>query len=1278
MKQSGIIVEQAQLSADNATPTSGFSVIYPRTDGHWYVRNPGGEVLNVTKYISGLVSDAQTQLDRKRKVFNVLDYGADATFTTDSTTAIQSAINACYAAGGGIVYFPIGHYMVNGSLVTSMDGTNPNAQLVIPLTESDEGSYPMISFEGESPVNWSAENISLIPRNDLGSIVESTILGDGYVFGSPNYDGPVGNSLNYTWWSFKNLDIRVRSKTSGTEISHGMSGIDSYSPRSITLERVRVTTQSAEVSVLQPESHTVGIRLPHWNNNASIYGTGIVITGFYTGMIACEHMNFQELIIGVCYNGLYLPYMVHSGYISQYTSEGCVNHIYVGDEENPDGFDYVAGPMDLHINSYNVEHTTTAGGSHWYNFQNDVLFENTSSNTRILIEYAHVVIPNYGKQAEFITNAPGRVTVGHNSERSNYLYRDDLGNWAMNALSDIDNDNNLLQLTNTAGSIGIVGGPVTGLAKENTAFFGMRGLTYSIFPNQRGSVAMGAGVPDTPTEGEGEITFYTNNAARIKIGFEGTIFFPAYGGTGGGSLSISDDGEITIGGGGGSGLQGVTTGAGNNVTDNLTFFTGANNIPTTGSGAFIYGSGGDGHIGGYNWATSAYTKLLLEASKVVLVTPGSSGAGDQMMYVNDDGEISFTSMPGGGGGIIPSNRYRITIEGQSNAFGVGLTDELDESPIDTDTYSFLLAQSRVYIWNPTSGDYEKLLVPENNDGSTAAGDAFGPELGISQRWMEETGPNDFLYINKNYCDGCPISSFQSGTSYHTMIMARKAAADAWLTAEDLTVVDIGWLWVQGEGDYSQSQAYYEGQLETLAGTRYTDGIITDNTVVVLSKIHPSSDNYGSGVAAAIDSYASTRAWVRKISYTDNFNPDNVHLNAVGQLQLGYDAFQQIFQKGRRVVGVGISGGGGSGSLQDVTNIGGTTSNMMTITGYANAPSSGHGLHFYTDGSVTAHVLSYNYGTTTYNPLYLESSNLFVIATGSTGAGDQMMYVDNSGQVKFTTMPSGGGSGTLQSVTDGAGNNKTTNLSLFTGSSNAPSSGGGAFIYGSSNDGFIGAYNFSSPGYTKLTLEMSQLVLGGSAGLVSGYLKVDGSGNVSVDSGTGGGSGEANLGTNVGSGGIGVYENKSGVTLQFNSLSSTDFDIASNIITVDASIARLAAPTFTTSITTPRIISNGSTPSAVDGPNLNATVTVVGNDVAGTITVVVNSVTSIPTLEEYATVTFATAYSSTPVIAITPANSTAGALDWYLKSPTTNNFSIARISSGTSVATTYVWTYLVIQ
>ncbi len=47
--------------------------------------------------------------------FNVIDYGADPTGHSDSAADINSAITAAVAAGGGIVLFPPGSYLVTGA-----------------------------------------------------------------------------------------------------------------------------------------------------------------------------------------------------------------------------------------------------------------------------------------------------------------------------------------------------------------------------------------------------------------------------------------------------------------------------------------------------------------------------------------------------------------------------------------------------------------------------------------------------------------------------------------------------------------------------------------------------------------------------------------------------------------------------------------------------------------------------------------------------------------------------------------------------------------------------------------------------------------------------------------------------------------------------------------------------------------------------------------------------------------------------------------------------------
>jgi hypothetical protein len=58
---------------------------------------------------------------RERMPINVKDRGATGNGTTDDSLAIQSAIDAVEAVGGGTVYFPPGDYVVNSGLTVEAD-----------------------------------------------------------------------------------------------------------------------------------------------------------------------------------------------------------------------------------------------------------------------------------------------------------------------------------------------------------------------------------------------------------------------------------------------------------------------------------------------------------------------------------------------------------------------------------------------------------------------------------------------------------------------------------------------------------------------------------------------------------------------------------------------------------------------------------------------------------------------------------------------------------------------------------------------------------------------------------------------------------------------------------------------------------------------------------------------------------------------------------------------------------------------------------------------------
>lgn len=66
--------------------------------------------------LNATISSIVTRLNLTAKVFNVLSYGATGDGTTDDTSAIQAALNAAEAAGGGTVFLPKGTYQISTAL----------------------------------------------------------------------------------------------------------------------------------------------------------------------------------------------------------------------------------------------------------------------------------------------------------------------------------------------------------------------------------------------------------------------------------------------------------------------------------------------------------------------------------------------------------------------------------------------------------------------------------------------------------------------------------------------------------------------------------------------------------------------------------------------------------------------------------------------------------------------------------------------------------------------------------------------------------------------------------------------------------------------------------------------------------------------------------------------------------------------------------------------------------------------------------------------------------
>src|SRR3954447_3695773 len=118
-------------------------------------------------------------------VFNVRDHGAAGDGTTHDTAALNKAVEACAAAGGGQVFVPAGKYLTGTVHLKSNVTVNLDAGAEIVGT-SDLEQYQNFTPPGETPL---ASRLRWHRALILGVGVENvTITGWGTINGNKVFD----------------------------------------------------------------------------------------------------------------------------------------------------------------------------------------------------------------------------------------------------------------------------------------------------------------------------------------------------------------------------------------------------------------------------------------------------------------------------------------------------------------------------------------------------------------------------------------------------------------------------------------------------------------------------------------------------------------------------------------------------------------------------------------------------------------------------------------------------------------------------------------------------------------------------------------------------------------------------------------------------------------------------------------------------------------------------------------------------------------------------------
>lgn len=247
------------------------------------------------------------------------------------------------------------------------------------------------------------------------------------------------------------------------------------------------------------------------------------------------------------------------------------------------------------------------------------------------------------------------------------------------------------------------------------------------------------------------------------------------------------------------------------------------------------------------------------------------------------------------GGRSPSyGNVRVAIWGQSNALGRADRTDISASPLSADAGLATFDAGtfdRVYIW---TGSAYTNLQPSSNNGADAG--QFGAEFGLAVRWMRETASGN-LYLEKWAASGTSIDAnmFKRGVWPYTTAVSNRASGNAWLSSNGITLAREAWLWIQGESDAGQSQSWYQTRLEQLIADRLTDGFQDSSALNLLVQMAAGTSGYGAGPVAAKAAISAANPSNTKAPNAPAYmKADNLHQNGRGQVQLGYDAFENFF------------------------------------------------------------------------------------------------------------------------------------------------------------------------------------------------------------------------------------------------------------------------------------------------------------------------------------------------------------------------------------------------
>lgn len=245
----------------------------------------GSSITGPTGYVYTGNGSSAASFQTVLGIYNVKSYGAVGNGSTDDSSAVQNAINAAGAAGGGTVYFPFGNYKIGSGISWTYSGIHilgAGTTATIITVGFASGNAISVGTSTTNPGDCSIEKLSI--RNSITRTSGAQIN----LINTYNFIIRDLQTDNDTYGSYCEINVD-NYNISGNTVQFGLT-LDSVNLRG---------TNNSTYGVVLGQNSTSGPVQEFWINNCQIYQYSI---GLYLFNVGGLFINSTD--IGNCNYGI--------------------------------------------------------------------------------------------------------------------------------------------------------------------------------------------------------------------------------------------------------------------------------------------------------------------------------------------------------------------------------------------------------------------------------------------------------------------------------------------------------------------------------------------------------------------------------------------------------------------------------------------------------------------------------------------------------------------------------------------------------------------------------------------------------------------------------------------------------------------------------------------------------------------------------------------------------------------------------------------------------------